>query len=294
MKRVLMALFACALLSLAACSHVRCETFRILASTFPVYQFTANLCANAADVQLSLLVPAAAGCPHDLALKPADIQKLATTDVLVINGAGLEEFLAKPLAGLEKRPQIIDAGANVPVLDDGVSDHVNTHIFASPENARLMVANIASRLEALNPQNAEIYAKNAESYSARLEQLSKRFKSIGPKAKNRGIALEHDALAYLAANAGLDIVAIFENALSANRLAKLELMLVAKKPALLAGDAQYPDRLLKTLAKETGIPFTQLNPCSSGPVNAGPDYYLNVMQKNLELMEKFFAPSEEL
>lgn len=292
MKRLLFVLLSGIFLVLTACNHVRCETFRILASTFPIYQFTENISADAANIELSLLVPASAGCPHDLALKPADIQKLAKANVLVINGAGLEEFLAKPLNSLENRPEIIDAGSSVPVLDDGSNDHVNAHIFASPANARIMVSNIALRLSELNPENAAIYTKNATAYAEKLEALSLKFQQIGQRAKNRGIALEHDALAYLALNAGLDIVTIFENALSANALAKLELLLVSKKPALLAGDAQYPDRLLRTLAKETGIPFAQLDPCAAGPVNATPDYYLAVMQRNLELLEKFFGRSE--
>ncbi len=292
MKRLILLVMAGCIFLLAACSHVRCEPFRILASTFPIYQFTANVCANVPNITLNLLIPAAAGCPHDLALKPADIQKLATTDALVINGAGLEEFLAKPLADLERRPQIIDAGANVPVLNEDGPDHLNSHLFASPANARLMVANIAARLAELNPENAEQYAKNAEDYSARLAKLSDQLHKIGQNAANRGIALEHDALAYLAVNAGLEIVAVFEHSLSANALAKVELLLVAKKPALLAGDAQYPDRLLRTLARETGIPFAQLNPCASGPADAGLNYYETVMQKNLELLEKFFAPAK--
>lgn len=292
MKRLILLVMAGCIFILAACSHVHCEPFRILASTFPIYQFTANVCANVPNITLNLLIPAAAGCPHDLALKPADIQKLATTDALVINGAGLEEFLAKPLADLERRPQIIDAGANVPVLDEDGHDHLNSHLFASPANARLMVANIAARLAELNPENAEQYAKNAEDYSARLAKLSEQLQKVGQNAANRGIALEHDALTYLAVNAGLEIVAVFEHSLSANALAKVELLLVAKKPALLAGDAQYPDRLLRTLARETGIPFAQLNPCASGPADAGLNYYETVMQKNLELLEKFFAPAK--
>lgn len=291
-KLVLASLLACMFL-LGACHHVRCETFRVLASTFPVYQFTRNICANAANVEVRLLIPAAAGCPHDFALKPADIQKLASADVLVINGAGLEEFLAKPLEGLEKRPQILDAGVNVPVLDDGgAHEHVNSHIFASPANAGLMAANIAAKLSELNPQNRDIYTQNCAAFTSALSELSQKFKTIGAKAKNRGIALEHDALAYLAVNAGLDIIAIFENSLSASALAVLQLTLTAKKPALLAGDSQYPDRLLRTLAQETGLPFVQLDPCSSGPENAPLDYYQTVMQKNLELLEKFFVSAK--
>lgn len=277
---------------LAACHHGRCaeKTLRILATTFPVYQFTANVCHTARNVEVELLIPAAAGCPHDFALKPADLKKIADANIIVINGAGLEEFLTKPLASMHKKPEILDAGLNVPVLGeaDGNSDHVNPHIFASPANAALMVANIATRLSILDPENLPIYNQNATIYVEDLKKMGKSFQEVGAKAKNRGIALEHDALAYIAHNAGLNIVATFENSASASQLASLKKKLVKDKPALLAGDAQYPDRLLQTLATETKIPFAKLNTGASGPGDAPLDYYLSVMKKNLETLEKFF------
>lgn len=280
------------MLLLGACYHGHCaeKTLRILATTFPVYQFTANVCHGAKNVEVDLLIPAAAGCPHDFALKPADLNKLATADIIIINGAGLEEFLTKPLASLHKKPEILDAGLNVPVLGeaDGSSDHVNSHIFASPANAALMVANIATRLSILDPENLPIYNQNATIYVEALKKLSESLQEVGSRAANRGIALEHDALAYLAHNAGLNIVATFESSASASQLANLGKLLAKDKPALLAGDAQYPDRLLQTLAAETKIPFAKLNTGASGPSDAPLDYYTSVMKKNLETLEKFF------
>lgn len=291
MKKLIIPLCA-ALILLAACSHVRCaeKPFKILATTFPVYQFTANICDKAKNVELELLIPAAAGCPHDFALKPADLQKLANADAIVINGAGLEEFLTKPLASLHKKPEIIDAGANVPVIGDskGGHDHINPHIFASPQNAALMATNIAAKLAAMDIQNLPVYNESATAYVNRLNAISKSLQDIGQKAKNRGIALEHDALAYLAQNANLEIVSEFENTASASQLAAIKKELLEKKPSLLAGDSQYPDRLMRALAKETSLPFAQLDACASGPANAPLDYYEKTMEQNRAILEKFF------
>lgn len=293
MKRIFAIFCFMVLFLVGACHHGHCaeKTFHILATTFPVYQFTANICANTTNVDVDLLIPSASGCPHDFTLKPADLTKLANADVIVINGAGLEEFLTKPLAGLKKKPHIIDAGKNVPVLDDddATHDHVNPHIFASPANAAMMVANIATQLALLDPDNIPNYNQNATNYADKLNKLSDSLKAVGKKAKNPRIALEHEALAYLANNANLNIVAIFENSASANQLAKIKAELLGQKPALLAGDSQYSDRLLRTLAQETKLPYAQLDPCAAGPANAPLNYYVQVMQKNLELLEKFFV-----
>lgn len=264
------------------------KIFHILATTFPICQFTANICGNAPNVSLELLVPAAAGCPHDFAPSPADMRKLAGASVLVMNGAGLEDFLKRPLRNAGADVRLIDAGKGIRLLDDAARDHANPHIFAAPREAAMMVANIAAGLASADPANAALYEQNAAKYKAKLEKLGAAFAQVGAKAKNRGIALEHDALAYLAENAGLEILAIFENSSSAAALGRLQKELKDKKPALLAGDAQYSGRLLEMLSKDTGIPFAMLDPCASGPVDAPPDYYEKVMEKNLKTLEAYF------
>lgn len=301
MKRLFRSfLFLAGLAVLGVCQAGGCYgasngQFRILASTFPVYVFCANITKDAPDTSLELLVPAAAGCPHDFAMRPADMLKLAKASVLVVNGAGLEDFLSKPLGSLPQPPAIVDAAANIPLLPvqgpdghDHDHGHYNSHIFAAPAQARLMVLNIADGLSKLDPANAEIYQANAEKFAASLENLAKRFAAVGQKAKNPRIALNHDALAYLAQDANLKIIAVFENADSAATIAGLKKRLTSEKPALLAGDSQYPARLLKTLASETGIPFALLDPCANGPENPPLDYYLRVMEANLKTLEESF------
>lgn len=276
------------------------KAFRIVASTFPVYLFTANICANAPNVDLQILVPAAAGCPHDFVLRPQDMQKLTTADALVINGAGLETFLEKILASMKPGPHVVDAGKDIPLIASAMAhedhDHshghgdemANPHIFAAPDKAVAMVRNIAGALAGLDPANAPLYSQNAQRYAAILEALAEKFRNVGLRAKNRGIALEHDALEYLALNANLKIVAVFENSLSAAGFMQMAALLKKDKPALLAGDSQYPDRLLKTLGNETGIPFVQLNPCANGPDNAPLDYYQTTMEENLDILNARF------
>lgn len=269
---------------------------RIAASTFPVYLFTAAVCDKVPGIKLELLIPSSLGCPHDFTLRPMDMQKLASAEALVINGAGLENFLLKELDSLEKKPLIVDAGRDIsplPVFENHEHayhnhDHGNPHIFASPANAALMVNSIAESLAAMDPVHAELYKANGLKFAKKLDHLSVKLAAIGPKSSNPKIALEHDALAYLAANAGLEVVAMFENSSSASTLASLGKELKTIRPSLLAGDTQYPDKLLKTLANETGLPFAQLDPCASGPEDASFDYYLEVMNRNSGILEEYF------
>lgn len=291
MKKFLLLCAICLFVLFSGCHHLgHCaeKQINIAAASYPVWLFTTNIVAGARNVHLELLVPADAGCPHDFSLRPADLARLAKADILIINGAGLEGYLAKPLTQLDKQPEIIDASQNVPLLDVAKPGHVNSHIFAAPGTAAIMVGNIGARLASLDPANAGIYAQNGARFVEKLKALSHKFQNLGRQAKNKGIILEHDGLAYLAANASLEILAILENSASAAQLAKVRQLASERKPALLAGDAQYQDRLLKTLAQETNIPFAKLNICASGPVDAPKDYYLQIMNENLATLEKFF------
>lgn len=288
-----------------ACHHGHCAEarFKILASTFPVYLFTLNVCAGANDVSIELLVPAAAGCPHDFSLKPGDLRKLTNANVLVVNGATLEDFLIKPLQTAGDKLPVIDGSKGATLLDGDDHDHdhdhagddhghargdVNPHLFAAPYGAAIIVKNIAAGLQKLDPQNAAIYAANAAAYDEKLRALSDKFQAIGKNAANKGIVLEHDALSYLARNAGLEIVATIDAHASAAELASVKKIILAKKPAALAGDSQYSDKLLFTLSRETDVPVIRLDPCASGSANPPLDYYQTIMEENLKILEKSF------
>lgn len=289
MKKLMLVCAICLASLLAACHFGHCAEKRlnIVAASYPVWLFAANLIEGAPDAHLELLVPADAGCPHDFSLRPADLQKLAKADILIVNGAGLEAYLTKPLGQLDQKPQIIDAGQNVPLLSAAEPGHFNEHTFAAPATAAIMAGNIGAGLANLDPANASTYASNGARFVSSLKDLSDKLRAIGQRAKNRGIILEHNGLAYLASNAGLDILATVENSASATELAKIRELAISKKPALLAGDSQYPDRLLQTLAQETDIPFAKLNICASGPMEK--QYYLAAMAENLKTLEQFFA-----
>ena len=92
---------------------------RVLATTYPVYLITRAVTQNSPDVQVDLLIPAQTGCPHDYALTPKDMQKLAKAKIVVINGLGLEAFLEKPLAAAGKFT-VVDSSKGVKAI---VEDH---------------------------------------------------------------------------------------------------------------------------------------------------------------------------
>ena len=98
-SRTAASLLILALLSLLPLSlQAASRPVHVLATTYPVWQLARPLVAGLENVRLDLLIPAATGCPHDYAPTPADLTKVATADVILMNGLGLEAAFAPALA----------------------------------------------------------------------------------------------------------------------------------------------------------------------------------------------------
>lgn len=288
---------------------------RVLVSTFPVYQFTRNITIGSERVQVELMIPAQMGCPHDYALTPQDMQKLAEAQVFVVNGLGLEEFLGQPLQTANPALQVVDSSAGITdVLHYGDEDgeeeeghhhghghdhhhdhdgHVhhagpNPHLFASPRMAALQVANIARALTTLAPEEGELFNRNAQAYVQKLEALDAAFRQLGKRLANTRIVTQHGVFDYLARDMGLEIVAVIAShpgqEPSAAEVLELVQTIREKKAGALFTEPQYPDAMGKTLARESGIAIAVLDPVANGPEEAGLDYYEKTMRTNLQTL----------
>lgn len=85
----------------------------VLATTFPIYQIVQNVTHGRDGVKVDLILPSQLGCPHDYALTPQDMQKLAKADILVINGLGMEEFLGAPVTKANPNIRVIDSSTGI-------------------------------------------------------------------------------------------------------------------------------------------------------------------------------------
>ena len=288
---------------------------RVLATTYPVYLLTRAVAQASPDIQVDLLIPAQAGCPHDYALTPKDMQKLSQANVVVINGLGLEAFLEKPLASAGKKLTIIDSSAGVNAIveehdnahhedhgkaDAGHSDGhghdhggVNPHAFSSPLQAAVMTRNIGRGLAAAAPDAAKNCPQTADAYAAKLEALGQRLAAVGAHAANKNVVALHDGMAYLVRDAGLNLVDVIqedeEAQPSAARLLALVKIIKESKPVVLMGEPQYSDKPVLALSAETGVPAVQLDPLASGATGAALDHYETVMSKNCATLEKYFG-----
>lgn len=167
---------------------------------------------------------------------------------------------------------------------------VNGHFFASPYEARKIVATISDALAKSDPANAEKYRENAAKLDKRLQELGDEFKTqLAPYAATR-VAAQHSVFDYLLRDCGFEtpftIFADAETALSPAEIVEMTEEFQEHGVKVIFTEPQYPDELAKLIAKETGAAVVKLDPAVSGPEDPPAGYYIETMKKNLELMKE--------
>jgi ABC-type Zn uptake system ZnuABC Zn-binding protein ZnuA len=295
------------------------KRLNVLTSTFPIYQITRNIAQGNDAIEVHLMIPAQMGCPHDYALVPQDMHKLARADVLIINGLGMEEFLGAPVQKANPKLTIIDSSRGIDhilrytsikpeehdhpaveadphgatTINEGEHHHdadLNPHLFASPRMNALLGANIAHALARIDPAGAPIYAANAQAYGQRMKQLADTFAALGKRLKNNRIVTQHGVFDYLARDMGLAVVAVVQphagQEPSASEMLSIVATIKKKKAGAIFTEPQYPEAVGKTIAREASIVAATLDPGATGPEQAPLDYYEQVMRTNLVTLEK--------
>lgn len=288
----------------------------VLCTTFPIHLIARNVAQGRAGVDLQLLLPAGMGCPHDYALTPQDLRKIAAADVLVVNGLGLEEFLGAPVETANPDVETVDSSAGIQDLLEYAHEHaeaeeehdheaeadpghaeydhghhhhagVNPHLFASPRQAARIALNVAAGLSKADPEGAGVYFRNAQAYADRLNALADEMAALGRTLKNNRIVEPHGVFDYLARDMGLEVVAVLRphgQEPSAAEMLELVRTLRAKQAGAIFTEPQYPAKVGAALARETGLPTATLDPVATGPDEAPLDYYETAMRQNMETL----------
>jgi ABC-type Zn uptake system ZnuABC Zn-binding protein ZnuA len=282
------------------------KPLKVVCTFLPIYSLTLNVVEGISGIQVELLLPVHQGCPHNYDLTPGDLLKMARADLIIANGLGMEEFLDQFLLKTNNKVPILRAAekiqpvSNLPVLsrlgggkknrDSGRAqeESLNGHAWVSPKAAAVMVRTIAEGLASKAPDQAAGFRANADRYARKLEDLSGQMSRLVSLAKNKKVLAFHDDLPYLARDIGLHIIGVVEVRPgiepTTKELARLVSLIRSKQPAALFSEPQYSDKVVRTLSRETGIPFFELDPVAAG--RAAGDTYEKAMKKNLDILRK--------
>jgi len=179
--------------------------------------------------------------PHDYEPSPADTKAVADADLIVANGAGIEEWLEKLVDSAGPTAPVIDLSENV-TLRGGSDEHSegakdehsegakdehsegakdehsegakdehshggeDPHIWHNPMNAKIMVTDLTAALVTADAANAPTYESNRDAYLTELDTLDAEIEQQISTLTNKRLVTNHDAFGYYVDRYGLDFV----------------------------------------------------------------------------------------
>ncbi len=267
-------------LAVGASASAAESRLRVLATFAPVFCFAKNVAGDAADVEM-LLPPNAE--PHNYAISPGDLKKIARADVIVENGLGVESWLDKVLAsGANPGVLRLVASAGIETRD------ANPHVWLDPILAIREVENIRDGLKTRDPAHAGIFDKNAAAFIGRLRVLDAGIRLASERIRDRRLLTLHDAFRYFAARYGFEIVAVIEPFPGREPTPKyvraLRDLILQKNVHAIFAEPQVASRIARSLAVESRVPVAALDPMETG--EPGAEFYEQATRANLDALVK--------
>lgn len=230
-------------------------------ATFSILADLAREVAGSAAQVASLAGPNAD--PHSYQPSPADVQRLARADLLLVNGLGFEGWLDRLVASATPRGPVVVASAGVDVRQ--VGPQADPHAWQSPAQVRRYVDNIeAALLQALAARGApaaraDEVRRRAADYRERLARLDREIRdavATVPETSRRAITA-HGAFGYFGRDYGIVFTGLHgwapDAEASAGQLARLIRQVRAQRAVALFAENTGDPRLLQRVADEAGI-----------------------------------------
>lgn len=283
MRKISLILILALLVGLLGCSA---PPPQILATTKPVYDLTRRICAGT-DLSVSLLINESVSCLHDYSLSVNQVRNAEAAQVMVISGAGLEEFMEDLLAGCDT---VIDSSDRIPMVECTVEhpDHEHhhegdAHIWLAPENAKLMAQSICAGLCKAYPEHAERFQANLNQLEKDLDDLQAYGEETLSSLSCRELVTFHDGFGYFAQAFDLTIAAAVEEESGSEASAKelihlIELMQSRNIPAVFT-EVNGSVSAATIISSEIGVSIHALDMGMTGD-------YFEIMRNNINAVKE--------
>jgi ABC-type Zn uptake system ZnuABC Zn-binding protein ZnuA len=267
-------------------------------SVLAVETFLADIAQNVAGerVQVEALMPLELD-PHAFQPTPADVAKIADSQVVIANGAGFETWLAETLANAGGEHLVIEASAGLesrkPSASEVVDEPQDPHFWLDPLQVVRYVQNIRDGLIQADPAGKAIYTQNAEAYISKLEDLDRWIQEQVNQVpvERRLLVTNHESFGYFADRYGFKVVGTVLPSVSTGAAPSAEQMAALVEKVRASGaraiflEAGTDPRLADQIAQETGVQLvTGLYSHSVTEPNGNAPTYIEMMKYNTRLI----------
>jgi zinc transport system substrate-binding protein len=278
----------------------------IMATVFPLAEFAREVAGDAADV--SLLLPPGADV-HTWQPRVGDVRTLASADLLISVGGGLEPWLPGLVRGAAKpHMRRLEASAGLAVLpaheheaeeghgDEHAEEIFDPHVWLDFGLDEAIVDALVKTLTELAPAEAPGFGRRAEALKVRLRSLDAAYREGLRACAGREFILGgHAAFAYLARRYGLIQTSLYGASPDAVPTPKTMAAIVARarlsKARTIFYEPNVGDKMARLVAAEIGADIRLLHPghnISPAQKAAGISFF-RLMEDNLEALRHGLA-----
>lgn len=116
--------------------------------------------------EVTSIVSGGAVDPHDFEPTPADAAALGRADLIVINGAGYDEWAEHAIEARSPRPEVLDV-SNLMILVEGTD---NPHLWYAPDVVRLTATRVTDALRAAVPGADDYFTARAAEFDTSMQE----------------------------------------------------------------------------------------------------------------------------
>ena len=266
--------------------------------------FLADLAQNVAGDRFNVrsLIPLGLD-PHAFEPTPQDIARLNNASILILNGAGLEDWLKDYLENIPAGQTVITASAGLiprtpqpgePAHEgDEPAQDSDPHFWLNPINIITYVENIRDGFTTADPDGAGTYTRNTDAYINSLQQLDAELQAQIDQIpmQRRLLVTNHETFGYFADRYNFRIIGAIIPSVStgaspsARELTTLvDSILASGAPAVFLETGSNPS-IADQIAAETGVKVvTDLYTHSLSTPDGPAATYLEMMRHNTRLI----------
>ena len=256
-QRLLLSAAATAFVAFGVAAPASAETLNVVASFTVLADVVKHVGGDHVKVS-SLVGPN--GDPHEFEPSPADAKTLNAAKVVFVSGEGLEGWMDRLItaSGYKGTPVVTSEGVNTRTMVDDGKTVTDPHVWNSPVNVKVWVANIEKALSAADPADAADFKANAERYTKVLTELDTYAHSKFDKIADdrRKVLTSHDAFGYFGREYKVSFLSPLgvstETEASAADVAKLIEQIKTEHVKTYFFENSNDPRLVKQVAKATG------------------------------------------
>jgi ABC-type Zn uptake system ZnuABC Zn-binding protein ZnuA len=256
----------------------------VLTSTTILADVTRSIAGD--RLQVESLLPSGSD-PHSYQPTPQDAARVSESKLIIINGAGYEQFLNSLLENTGGETTVVEASSGISRGEEAGS--IDPHMWLDPNNMIVYAENIREALIQLDPEGEAVYKSNADNYIAQLKALDMWIEEqTGQIAPDKRLLItNHESLGYFAKRYGFTVAGSVIKSFSsdaspsAQQLAALIDEIRASGAPAIFLDAADSATFAHQIASETGVKVItdlHLESLTDGPPA---DNYIDLMKYNV-------------